>query len=319
MEKGKRKKHLIRIGSLLLVWAAGPILFHDSSQQTLPEPQQTQETPLQEEEKMQEPVSLLEVSSSTVQQSDTLILRMAKPPITVYFSGQRIYSFPMGEKWLAVNGIGPNAKTGLYSLKASFADGQSAEAQIQVKKRNYPITNLQVTKELEQQGYTPEAIAKNIGQTENQIIQQATSQYTAKPLFDSSFQNPLSSMIDVGAYGNIRKSGTIKLQHLGMDLDAKIGTPVYAINDGKVALQRKLTNYGNILIIDHGLGIYSLYLHLDKFFVQEGQAVQKGQTIATAGNTGYSLDPHLHFSIKVNGASVDPVKFIKTFNAEMRK
>jgi murein DD-endopeptidase MepM/ murein hydrolase activator NlpD len=120
-------------------------------------------------------------------------------------------------------------------------------------------------------------------------------------------------MTNVGAFGNIRKSGDVSLQHLGVDLDANTGTPVYAINDGKVTgVLEGLINYGNTVIIDHGLGIFSLYLHLDEFKVSLGQTVKKDDVIGLSGNTGYSIAPHLHFSIKLNGASVDPVKFINS-------
>jgi len=123
----------------------------------------------------------------------------------------------------------------------------------------------------------------------------------------------------VGAFGNIRKSGEISLQHLGVDLEANIDTPVYAINDGTVRLSQELTNYGKTIIIDHGMGIFSLYLHLDEFKVFERKAVKKGEIIALSGNTGYSIAPHLHLGVKISGSSVDPLRFIETTEKEMLK
>jgi murein DD-endopeptidase MepM/ murein hydrolase activator NlpD len=103
-------------------------------------------------------------------------------------------------------------------------------------------------------------------------------------------------------------------------LDAQTGTKVYAVNDGKVVLTYDFIDYGKTIVIDHGLGIFSLYLHLDKFNSQEGQKVKQGDVIAYSGNTGYSIAPHLHFSIKLNGASVDPLNFIEiTKNLTNRK
>lgn len=318
MERNKRKQHLIRIGSLLALWIAGLIFFKEPEVAPLPKPLPTEEeVPDQQDFTPQQ--SLVHASSLKVRQSDTLVLNMEEQPISIYFNGERFDAFQTGQNWLSVIGIGPQAKTGTYNLKASFINGESQELQIEVRKRSYPITRLEITPELTKQGYTPKTISENIDQRENQLIQQAMDAYHPKPYFSSPFQNPLSFMVDVGAYGNVRKSGTIELQHLGVDLDAKEGTPVRAVNDGTVAFQRKLTNYGNMLIVNHGLGIYSLYLHLDSFLVQEGQKVNKGQVIATSGNTGYSISPHLHFSIKVKGVSVDPVQFIKTFNEEIRK
>ena len=103
--------------------------------------------------------------------------------------------------------------------------------------------------------------------------------YNPKVYFNQSFIYPLDDIIDVGAFGNIRKDGDVTIQHLGVDLDAVEGTPIYAINDGKVVLVEELTVYGNTIIIDHGLGIYSLYLHLSEFRVSEGEMVEKGKII----------------------------------------
>jgi len=71
------------------------------------------------------------------------------------------------------------------------------------------------------------------------------------------------------------------------------------------------------VVIDHGLGIYSLYLHLSEINVSVGQLVERGKVIGLVGSTGYSLEPHLHFSLKVNGASVEPLGFIDTVNASL--
>jgi murein DD-endopeptidase MepM/ murein hydrolase activator NlpD len=106
---------------------------------------------------------------------------------------------------------------------------------------------------------------------------------------------------------------------LGVDLEAKEGDPVFSINDGVVRFSKELPNYGKTIIIDHGLGIFSLYLHLKEFKVSEGEKVKKGEIIALSGNTGYSISPHLHFSVKINGKSVDPLRFIDTVEKEMIK
>jgi len=121
----------------------------------------------------------------------------------------------------------------------------------------------------------------------------------------------------VGAFGNIRKNGEIRLQHLGVDLEAEEGDYVYSINSGKVCFAREMTNYGKTIVIDHGLGIFSIYLHLSEFEAETGQQVLKGEVIGLVGSTGYSLAPHLHLSLKVKGSSVDPLKFIEATQEEI--
>jgi murein DD-endopeptidase MepM/ murein hydrolase activator NlpD len=109
------------------------------------------------------------------------------------------------------------------------------------------------------------------------------------------------------------------LRHLGVDLEAPLNTPVYAINDGIVKFAQNLSTYGKTIIIDHGFGIYSLYLHLNDFKVKENERVKRGEVIGLSGNTGYSLSPHLHFSIKIQGITVEPLNFIEEFNKIITK
>ena len=77
-------------------------------------------------------------------------------------------------------------------------------------------------------------------------------------------------------------------------------TPIYSINDGVVAFAESLITYGNTIIVDHGLGIYSLYLHMDSFSVEVGDEVDRGDKIGFSGSSGYSILPHLHFSLKLS-------------------
>lgn len=91
--------------------------------------------------------------------------------------------------------------------------------------------------------------------------------------------------------------------------------PVKTVNSGRVVLaDNNFLLEGNLLIIDHGSGIFSLYMHLDSFTVKEGDFVQAGQQIGISGATGRVSGPHLHFAVRVNGTIVDPLDFINTMN-----
>lgn len=104
--------------------------------------------------------------------------------------------------------------------------------------------------------------------------------------------------------------------HRGVDLRAAERTPVTAINSGIVVLAVKdFLLEGNMAIVHHGLGIFSLYIHLSEIKVLQGQKVETGQIIGLSGRNGAkSTGPHLHLGIKINGATVDPLKFIETAN-----
>jgi len=105
-------------------------------------------------------------------------------------------------------------------------------------------------------------------------------------------------------------NGYLAGQHKGIDISAHTGTPVLASASGIVVVARKFTLEGNLVVIDHGTGVFSIYAHLSKFHVKEGDFVRKGQIIGRVGSTGRSTGPHLHFGIKVAGLDVDPQIFM---------
>jgi murein DD-endopeptidase MepM/ murein hydrolase activator NlpD len=85
------------------------------------------------------------------------------------------------------------------------------------------------------------------------------------------------------------------------------------MNRGVVRLSKKLNTYGNTVVVDHGLGLMTMYMHLSKREVVEGQLVLRGQEIGKSGQTGYAEMPHLHVSIRIAGISIDPMKFMDFF------
>ena len=97
--------------------------------------------------------------------------------------------------------------------------------------------------------------------------------------------------------------------HEGMDFHARTGTEVFTTADGKVNNVRFSKTFGNVIEIDHGYGILSLYAHLSRTSVKRGERVVRGQVIGHVGNTGLSKGPHLHYEVHVNGVEVDPVNY----------
>lgn len=100
-------------------------------------------------------------------------------------------------------------------------------------------------------------------------------------------------------------------KHEGIDIAAKVGTPVHAADGGKVVFSGTKGAYGKLVIIDHGGGYQTYYAHNSKIVVSVGDKVHKGQKISEVGNTGRSTGPHLHFEVRKNGTPVNPLKYVK--------
>src|SRR5262249_12329466 len=99
--------------------------------------------------------------------------------------------------------------------------------------------------------------------------------------------------------------------HGGADYAAPRGTPVVAANTGRVALVGDFFFPGRLVVLDHGLGVYTLYFHLDTVAVADGDTVDQGHVLGAVGETGRATGPHLHFGALVGGARVDPATLMK--------
>lgn len=101
------------------------------------------------------------------------------------------------------------------------------------------------------------------------------------------------------------------IYHSGIDIGVDEGTPVHAADSGVVIYSGSgLTGYGNVVIIDHGNGLSTLYAHNSALLVSEGESVSKGQVVAYSGMTGYASGPHVHFEVRVNGSPTDPMGYL---------
>ena len=98
--------------------------------------------------------------------------------------------------------------------------------------------------------------------------------------------------------------------HEGLDIAARIGTPVYATADGIVSQSQYMEGYGKLIVIDHGYGYKTYYGHNSRLLAKVGQRVKRGDMIAAVGNTGSSTGAHVHYEVRLNGVPLNPHKFI---------
>ena len=147
---------------------------------------------------------------------------------------------------------------------------------------------------------------------ENRLIADAREIDSDLPFFKEKFILPLDNAIITGVYGSQRiLNGIPKWPHYGLDFAQKKGTPIKAMNSGIVTLAEKDLFYtGATLIFDHGHGISTLYMHMDKIFVNKGDHIKKGDIIGTVGSSGRSTGPHLDVRLNWFGTRLDPATIL---------
>jgi murein DD-endopeptidase MepM/ murein hydrolase activator NlpD len=146
---------------------------------------------------------------------------------------------------------------------------------------------------------------------ESKLLHQAFESVLPKPLWNSQFIEPVQGRVS-GRFGSRRViNGQHKRPHSGEDIAAPKGTPVVAMNAGMVRLTMDHFFTGKGVILDHGLGLFSMYFHLSAVDVTQGQMVEKGQPIGKVGATGRATGPHLHWGVRLNGSRIDPYSLLK--------
>jgi murein DD-endopeptidase MepM/ murein hydrolase activator NlpD len=143
------------------------------------------------------------------------------------------------------------------------------------------------------------------------LKQKVFSASAAEPLWRGDFRAPVEAA-PTDSFGTRRTfNGKLASVHKGMDFRASVGTPVHAGNSGVVVLAAKMYYEGNCVSIDHGLGLYTISMHLSRIDVHEGERVTKGQLIGLSGATGRVTGPHLHWAVRWEGAYLDPAKLLR--------
>jgi murein DD-endopeptidase MepM/ murein hydrolase activator NlpD len=217
----------------------------------------------------------------------------------------QVRSDPMA--WYALAGIDVGVAPGNYELAIDIHhnDGtvESLHRTVQVTPAAYKEIPLTVPEKFVQ----PDAAALKIIAADQIIKTRAFSHSALTPLWATPFTPPLQRAPQTDSFGTRRVfNGSLASVHRGLDYHAKLGTPVMAANAGRVVLARPLYYEGNCIIIDHGLGVSTLYMHLSKFKVKEGDVIKRGQLIAWSGGTGRATGPHLHLSVRWDGQYLDP-------------
>ncbi|MDO8482256.1 MAG: M23 family metallopeptidase [bacterium] len=229
----------------------------------------------------------------------------------ILFDGKSVGVFLYQGKPAAFIGIDLNKKAGDYKLVVTLADGTKLEKIITVGKRPKVEAPLGIPEKLG--GNTPAAAKKVVSTLAQENLSIYSARTIPKQLWSGSFNFPISNPVITDDYGYSRQTVGYVITHKGTDFRAKEGTPVVAMNRGIVRLGRKYQVYGETVIIDHGFGLHTVYMHFSKIKVNEGELVKQGQVIGLSGQTGYAGGPHLHVSVWIDKVSINPMKFMELF------
>jgi murein DD-endopeptidase MepM/ murein hydrolase activator NlpD len=226
--------------------------------------------------------------------------------------GRKVEFFESADKqsWYALAGSDVEDPVGPSTLKIDInRDGISShqELPVEIHPAHYRTETISVA---------PRYVEPNTAQLKQieaaiELKQQAFAASASKPLWHGDFRAPVVSRA-TDSFG-VRRTYNGKLAgiHEGMDFRARTGTVVRAANSGVVVLAHRLYYEGNCVIIDHGLGLYTVSMHLSRVNVHRGEHVVKGQRLGLSGATGRVTGAHLHWAVRWQGIYLDPAKVLK--------
>jgi murein DD-endopeptidase MepM/ murein hydrolase activator NlpD len=215
--------------------------------------------------------------------------------------------------WFALAGVSIETKPGTYSLALNGVrppNGSqiSFTRDLVVTRAKYPQIKVELQVEKKFTEPTPEQ-TRQIAESKK-IKDDYLNRVTPDREWSGDFAAPAKAAIS-DVFGSQRIfNGVAQRPHEGLDFRVPTGTPVMAMNDGTVLLARNLYYEGGFVVLDHGQGFLTLYLHLSEFKVKEGDAVKRGQEIALSGGTGRATGPHLHVAVRWQGVALDPSRLM---------
>ncbi|MEW6599525.1 MAG: M23 family metallopeptidase [Nitrospirota bacterium] len=249
------------------------------------------------------------VSPKDVIPGDVFLLKVETDgpmPVEAEFLGNKITLYPInGKQFLAMVPVDIDTAPAKYNI--SITAGEALQKTV-INVRRHTFRTIKLTLPEAKVTLSPEDEQRAVREAE--LLNRIWPENTA-PVWNGRFASPTntetSTEFGVKRIMNEKKTSV----HRGMDFKGEAGAPVRAINAGTVVLTEDLFFGGNTLIVDHGMGLYSVYMHLSKFNVSKGDKVSKSQIIGLIGSTGRATGPHLHMSVKLNGMSVNPESLFK--------
>jgi murein DD-endopeptidase MepM/ murein hydrolase activator NlpD len=257
--------------------------------------------------------------SARSQRPGELVVLTITPPdradqVRLRVFDREISAFAVEDRaWRALVGIDLDVKPGTYPVSIDVDDGRLKTIwDLVVKARVFPTRRLSVDAAF----VNPPASERDRIDREAKLLDDV---WTAPPpgrLWTTPFVRPVADAANSRFGTRSIFNGVPRSAHGGADFLSPSGTPIHAPNAGRIVVARNLYFSGNTVIIDHGLGLFSMLAHLSAFDVSEGDVVAAGQLVGRVGATGRVTGPHLHWAVRANGARVDPLAVLELLGAK---
>jgi len=245
------------------------------------------------------------------------LIRVAAPPDATLegeWLGQKLAFFwsPDRQAWYALAGVDVEAAVGNSTLHITATPKETSSTidlsrSIEIHEAHYRAGTLTVSPKF----VVPPPEESTRIKAEIELKQKVFAASAPTPLWSGNFRAPVNAA-PTDSFGTRRTfNGQLASVHKGMDFRAATGTVVRAGNSGVVVLVQPLYFEGNCVVIDHGLELYTISMHLSRIDVREGQHVTTGQPLGLSGATGRVTGPHLHWAVRWQNAYLDPAKLLQ--------
>jgi murein DD-endopeptidase MepM/ murein hydrolase activator NlpD len=219
-----------------------------------------------------------------------------------------------GDSWVTLIGIDLELQAGSYPATATFRfDGGRVVGRsdlIEVTAKEFPTTRLTVEPQYVE--LSPEDLERS--NRESARLGEIFARVSEDRFWTERFEVPIPGS-EGSNFGHRRVfNDLLRDPHSGADISASEGTPIRSANRGRVVETGDYFFNGNTVIVDHGLGIYAVYLHLSRIDVEPGQILERGEVLGLVGATGRVTGPHLHWGFRVQNARVDPFSLVRVSN-----
>ena len=242
---------------------------------------------------------------ATAKQGGVIRVTAAPPAVSARMLTRTIRLFPQaGGGNLGLMPVAADQEPGKFRLEILGANGAVLNAaEVTVADAHFPEQNVNLEPKIEALKPAPGEI-ETVTAFRNTV---SDVRHWQEP-FTRPVAGCMSSPFGVKRLHNGKPTGNY---HGGIDQRSPAGQPIHVIADGVVRMVREFNLNGNIVGVDHGQGVTSMYLHMSKFAVAEGAVVKKGDVAGHVGSTGRSTGPHLHWGVYVNGVAVNPAQWIE--------